>query len=173
MRHPLDEKYLKVRHFLATNLFGDDSFECEVDGFVRGASSREVVISRISDMRRLLADPSVDDDDLDSFVLAHATWFIDQSGRRTIERVAERLRWALDHHRLPTPSPCGRPAWSACSKSTPAAAVISTPWYGREPLRWVRMRQGRPLAKPPRCSPIRTSASRSSRSLCAPTPGGW
>jgi hypothetical protein len=108
MPHPLDEKYPTVRHFLATNLFGDDSFEHEVDGFVHGAGSRDVVLQRISDMRRLLADSEVSDDELDSFVLAHANWFVDQSGRRTIETVADRLQWALDNP--PPPDPLTRRA---------------------------------------------------------------
>lgn len=108
MPHPLAERYPTVRHFMATNLFGDGSFEDEVDGFVRGASSRAAVASRIADMRRLLADPGVTDEELDAFVLAHANRFIDRSGRRTIQAVADRLQWALDNP--PPPHPLTRRA---------------------------------------------------------------
>lgn len=97
MTTELAHRYPAVHHFMTTVLLGDGTLEDELVDYVKGVSRPEVARSLVADVRTLLAEADVSDDDLDTFVLDNAFRFVGGSGRRTLEHVAERLQHLLEH----------------------------------------------------------------------------
>jgi hypothetical protein len=89
----LDGRYPRVSNMLGGYLIGDDSLEFEIDEVVagQGAGPAQLVLD---ELRRLLADPTVTDDELDTFVKKTTPWLI-ETGRTTVEHVADRLAQTL------------------------------------------------------------------------------
>jgi hypothetical protein len=89
----LDGLYPRVSNMLGGYLIGDDSLEFEIDEVVasQGAGRARLVLD---ELRRLLTDPTVTDDELDTFVDRTTAWLI-ENGRTTVAHVADRLAQTL------------------------------------------------------------------------------
>ena len=79
---------------LSGYLLGDDSLEFEIDELVAGEGHRRAGVV-LAELRRLLADPTVTDDELTDIVANMSPWLV-RTGRLTLEHIAERLARALD-----------------------------------------------------------------------------
>lgn len=90
----LDGRYPRVSYILGAYLFGDDSLESEIDDVVATEGPQRAGLV-LDELRRLLADPTVSDDELTTFVDTTSPWMI-KTGRTTLEYVADRLAQTLD-----------------------------------------------------------------------------
>ncbi|MGH3875798.1 MAG: hypothetical protein ACRDSK_02025 [Actinophytocola sp.] len=81
-------------HVLSGYLVGDDSLEFEIDEVVAGEGSWRAG-EVLDELRRLLADPTVADDELTDIVANMSPWMM-RTGRLTLEHIADRLAQALD-----------------------------------------------------------------------------
>jgi hypothetical protein len=90
---PLDRRFPRVSYILGAYLFGDDDLEFEIDEVVatEGAQQAGLVLA---ELRKLLADPAVDDEELTAYVGTATVWMI-QTGRETLQFVADRLEKTL------------------------------------------------------------------------------
>jgi hypothetical protein len=92
--HRLDGVYPRVAYMLGAYLFGDDELEFEIDELVATEGSQQA--RRVLDeLRKLLADPTVDDEELTAYVGTASPWMI-QTGRITLDHVADQLAESLD-----------------------------------------------------------------------------
>lgn len=89
VRYPLEQRFPWVSHLLAAYLVGDDSFESEIDDF-EPTEGPERTGQLLAELRRLLADPAIGEDELTTFVRTTSRW-LDHTGRRTLEQIAARL----------------------------------------------------------------------------------
>jgi len=86
---PLDSRYPRVSYILGAYLFADDDLEFEIDEVVatEGAQQAGLVLA---ELRKLLADPAVDDEELTGYVRTASGWLM-HTGRTTLQFVADRL----------------------------------------------------------------------------------
>lgn len=89
----LDRRYPRVAYVLGAYLLGDDDLEFEIDEVVatEGAQQAGLVLA---ELRKLLADPAVGDDELTAYVGTASPWLI-RTGRETLQFVADRLEKTL------------------------------------------------------------------------------
>jgi hypothetical protein len=78
---------------LSGYLVGDDSLEFEIDEVVAGEGHRRAGVA-LDELRRLLADPTIADDELTDIAANMSPWMM-QTGRLTLEHIADRLTQAL------------------------------------------------------------------------------
>ena len=85
----LGERYPDVAYLLGAYLLGDDDLEMEIGELVAtdGAERAELVLA---ELRALLLDQTVDDEELTTFVRTASPWLI-QTGRITLQHVADQL----------------------------------------------------------------------------------
>jgi hypothetical protein len=94
MQQRLDELYPWVSNMLGAYLIGEDSLELEIDDVVTTQGPERAALA-LDELRRLLADESVSDDELTTFVDTTTPWMI-ETGRTTLEHVADRLAETLE-----------------------------------------------------------------------------
>jgi hypothetical protein len=89
----LDGRYPRVSNLLGAYLIGDDDLEFEIGELV-ATDGEERARLVLDELRRLLADPTVTDDELDTFVTTTSAWLI-ETGRITLQHVAGQLARTL------------------------------------------------------------------------------
>lgn len=89
----LDGRYPRVSYLLGAYLIGDDDLGFEIDELV-ATDGEERARLVLDELRRLLADPTVTDDELDTFVSKTTAWLI-ETGRITLQHVADQLAETL------------------------------------------------------------------------------
>jgi hypothetical protein len=90
---PLDRRFPRVSYILGAYLFGDDDLEFEIDEIVATEGAQQAGLI-LTELRKLLADPTVGDEELTSYVGAASAWLI-HTGRETLQFVADRLEKTL------------------------------------------------------------------------------
>lgn len=131
MQQRLDDLYPRVSNLLGAYLVGDETLEGEIDDAV-ATEGPERAAEVLDELRRLLADVTVDDEELTTFVKATTPWLVG-TGRGTIRHVADHLAATLDG--TPDPGdPDDAPDGSGANGPGPNGAGFGGPGLGHPGL---------------------------------------
>lgn len=89
----LHGRYPHVAYLLGAYLFADDSLEFEIGELVTTEGSQRAGLV-LDEVRGLLADTTVGEEELTAFVRATTPWLV-RTGRGTLRHVVDRLAEAL------------------------------------------------------------------------------
>ena len=134
MQQRLDDLYPRVSNLLGAYLVGDETLEGEIDDVVT-TEGPERAAEVLDELRRLLADVTVDDEELTTFVKTTTPWLVG-TGRGTIRHVADHLAATLDGEPGDTPgdTPDGPgPDGAGLGGPGPGGAGLGHPGLGGGP----------------------------------------